>query len=105
MNDKERLGNGLIDMKAIIKECTRIKELFPDTLSHTNLGRGISFYQNGEHTYQTFTINNKGGHEIVKTTFNTFGNVSISIDAKYISRRSFNSIVNRLKKITGEETK
>lgn len=95
--------DGLIDMRAVVKECIRIKKLFPDVLSHTNLGKGIGFYQNGEHTYQTLTIGNETNREIVKIVFNTDGRVSISVDIGYLSRRSLNSIVNRLKKIIGEE--
>ncbi len=95
--------DGLVDLRAIIKECDRIKKIYPNLLSHNNIGKGISFYQNGEHTYQTINVSNENSHEIVKVTFNVYGDTNISIDSKYLSQRSFNAVVKRLKKITRDE--
>lgn len=90
-------------MRAIIRESERVRQLFPNMLSHNNIGKGIGFYSNGDRSYQTIVALNKTGGEIAKITFNVNGATSISVNAKYLSPRSLGSMVSRLKKITGEE--
>ncbi len=96
MNTKD----GLVNLKDLIKECSRIKALFPKSLGLNIIGKGIMFYSNDNHSYNTITINSISGTNIIKTSFNN-GSITISIDKRYLNKRSLNSIINRLKKIKG----
>ena len=91
--------DGLVDLRAIIKECDRVRKLFSDKLSHNTIGKNIGFYSNGDHSYQTINITDKSGYSILKAFFTTTGRTEVSIDSAYINRRSLNSIVKRLKAI------
>ena len=98
MSNKVKLGNGLIDLKAIIKECDRIRVINSNLLSHNDIGKGIGYYSNGEKTYQTININNSTGLNILKVIF-TPNVCRIEMDKDYINRRSLGAIHKRLKAI------